>query len=180
MSRKFSGFFSYKIENERKQFFLIYVVAFDPNKILNCQECQNDRLILSLVKDNSVVGEKMTRNGRKIVPKPSCDIHFRSESIFTLFMTLIVLKLLVPTNQTVPPGLLLNHSDWAKCLEGRQVGSQSRNICLGRPMLPRVILPRCSNSMQDTICSFRIGIQNQPFSLDRMGQKMLLQIFPHF
>ena len=114
----------------------------------------------------------------QIVPTPSTALDF-SQPIFTenqlllipkcvklsiilnLFMTLMAFETL--KFKTVPPGLLLNHSDWAKCLEGRQVGSQSRNICLGRPMLPRVLLPRCSNSMQNMICNFKMGIQNQSF-----------------
>ena len=44
---------------------MIYVVAFDPIKIQTCLAPQNDCQNLSFVKDNNVIGEKMTRNGCK-------------------------------------------------------------------------------------------------------------------
>ena len=44
---------------------MIYVVAFDQIKIQTCLALQNDRQNPSFVKDNYVVGKKMTRNGRK-------------------------------------------------------------------------------------------------------------------
>ena len=44
---------------------MIYVVAFDPIKIQTCLAPQNDCQNLSIVKDNYVVREKMSRNGRK-------------------------------------------------------------------------------------------------------------------
>ena len=44
---------------------MIYVVAFDPIKIQTCLAPQNDCQNLSFVKDDYVVVEKMTRNGRK-------------------------------------------------------------------------------------------------------------------
>ena len=96
-------------------------------------------------------------------------------------MTLNVLKLLVPTDystKTFHQACCLTIAIGPNALKaGRQAARVEICTCLGRPMLPRVLLSRCSNSMQDTIGSFRIGIQNQPFS---MGKKMLLQIFPHF
>ena len=45
---------------------MIYVVAFDPIKILTCWAPQNDRQNLSFVKATNVVGEKMARNTCKM------------------------------------------------------------------------------------------------------------------
>ena len=45
---------------------VIYVVVFDPIKILICWAHQNDRQNLSFVKAITVVGRKMTRNTRKM------------------------------------------------------------------------------------------------------------------
>ena len=45
---------------------VFHVAAFDPIKILTDQAPKNDYLNLSFVKDVNVVGEKMTRNGRKM------------------------------------------------------------------------------------------------------------------
>ena len=42
------------------------VITFDPIKIQTHSAPQNDRLNFSFVKDTHVVGEKMTRSGRKI------------------------------------------------------------------------------------------------------------------
>ena len=56
MNCKFPVFFSYKIENKRKQ---KNVVAFDPIKILTVWALQNDRQSLSFVKFINVVGKKM-------------------------------------------------------------------------------------------------------------------------
>ena len=44
---------------------MIYVVAFDPIKILTCWVLQNDRQNLTL-KATNVVGEKMARNTCKM------------------------------------------------------------------------------------------------------------------
>ena len=41
---------------------MIYVVAFDPIKILTCWGPQNDRQNLSFVRAFNVVGEKMAQN----------------------------------------------------------------------------------------------------------------------
>ena len=45
---------------------VIYVVAFDPNKILPCWALQNDRQNLRFVKTINVVVKKMDRNGCKM------------------------------------------------------------------------------------------------------------------
>ena len=45
---------------------MINVIAFDPIKICTDWGHQNDRQNLSFVKYINVVGEKMTRNGRKM------------------------------------------------------------------------------------------------------------------
>ena len=61
-----SSFFSCKVENKRKgKKIVIYDVAFDPMKIQTCLAPQNDFQNLIFVKDNYVVGKKMTRNGPK-------------------------------------------------------------------------------------------------------------------
>ena len=46
---------------------MIYVVVFDPIKMLVGWAHQNDRLNLSFVKDINTVGKQMARNGRKKV-----------------------------------------------------------------------------------------------------------------
>ena len=46
-------------------FFCISLITFEPIKIQTCSASQNDRLNFSFVKDTHVVGEKMTRSGRK-------------------------------------------------------------------------------------------------------------------
>ena len=60
-----SSFFSYKSENKRKT-IVIYVVAFNPIKILTCWVLQNDGQNLTFVKATNVVGEKMARNTCKM------------------------------------------------------------------------------------------------------------------
>ena len=63
---KFSDFFFF--QNWKTQFWkqiVIYVVAFDPIKIQTCLAPQNDCQNQSFVKDNYVVGKKMTRYGPK-------------------------------------------------------------------------------------------------------------------
>ena len=47
--------------------FVFYVIAFDLIKILRSWASQNDFQILSFVKAVNIVGETMTRNGRKMV-----------------------------------------------------------------------------------------------------------------
>ena len=54
---------------------VIYVVVFDPIKILVGWAHQNDSRNLSFVKAFNVVGRKMTRNTRKISNSYIC--HFR-------------------------------------------------------------------------------------------------------
>ena len=46
---------------------MIYVVAFDPIKILTWWDLQNDRQNLSFVKDVNVVAKKIAKNGHKMV-----------------------------------------------------------------------------------------------------------------
>ena len=46
-------------------FFCISLITFEPIEIQTCSASQNDRLNFSFVKDTRVVGEKMTRCGRK-------------------------------------------------------------------------------------------------------------------
>ena len=50
----------------------IYVLAFDPIEIQTQQVPQNDCRNLSFVKDTNVVGDKMTRNGRKMTISKGC------------------------------------------------------------------------------------------------------------
>ena len=47
--------------------FVLFVIAFDPIKILTYWAPQNDRLNLSFVKDINLDGEKMTINSRKML-----------------------------------------------------------------------------------------------------------------
>ena len=54
-----------KIKGKEKK-IVIYVVAFDPIKILTCWALQNDRQNLSFVKAINVVGRKMARNTYKM------------------------------------------------------------------------------------------------------------------
>ena len=56
---------------------MFYLVVVDPIKIQSRLAPQNVHQNLSFVKDINVVCEKMTRNCRKIVPKPICALHFR-------------------------------------------------------------------------------------------------------
>ena len=51
---------------------MFYAVTFDPIRIQTCLALQNDRLHLSFVKDFIVVGEKRTRNGRKMANSKLC------------------------------------------------------------------------------------------------------------
>ena len=62
---KFSGFFLSKLKNTVFKQIVVYVVAFDPIKIQTCLAPQNECQHLSFVKDTYVVGEQMTKNGRK-------------------------------------------------------------------------------------------------------------------
>jgi len=61
---------------------VIYVIAFDPIKILTCWAHQNDRQNLSFVKATNVVGKKMTGNTCKMAISYIC--HFRFETEFIL------------------------------------------------------------------------------------------------
>ena len=59
---------------------MIYVVAFDPIKILTCLALQNVCQNLTFAKANSGVGEKMARNTCKMAISYLC--HFRFETEF--------------------------------------------------------------------------------------------------
>ena len=59
---------------------MIYVVAFDPIKIMTCWALQNDRQNLCFVKATNVVGEKMDGNTCKMAISYPC--HFRFETEF--------------------------------------------------------------------------------------------------
>ena len=61
---------------------MIYVIAFDPIKILTCWALQNDRQNLSFVKANNVVGEKIAGNTCKMAISYLC--HFRFETEFIM------------------------------------------------------------------------------------------------
>ena len=50
---------------QTKEMFAFCVITFAPVTIQTHSALQNDRLILSFVKDMNVVGKKMARNGRK-------------------------------------------------------------------------------------------------------------------
>ena len=52
--------------------FVFYVVAFDPIEIQTCSAPQNDCQHFSFVKDIYGVGEKMTKNSRKIAKHKGC------------------------------------------------------------------------------------------------------------
>ena len=60
---------------------MIYVVAFDPNKILTCWAHQNDSQNLNFVKAIKEVGKKMARNTRKMANSWLCHFHFETEFI---------------------------------------------------------------------------------------------------
>ena len=59
---------------------MIYVIAFDPIKILTCWALQNDHQNLSFVKATNVVGEKIAGNTCKMAISYLC--HFRFETEF--------------------------------------------------------------------------------------------------
>ena len=46
--------------------FAFCVITFEPIEVHTCSAPQNDRLNLSLVKENNVDGGKLARNGRKM------------------------------------------------------------------------------------------------------------------
>ena len=65
LNLNFQAFFFQNWKTQISKQIVVYVVAFDANKILTYLNSQNDCQILSFVKDNYVVVKKMTRNGRK-------------------------------------------------------------------------------------------------------------------
>ena len=74
---------------------MIYVIAFDPIKILTCWALQNDRQNLSFVKATNVVGKKMAGNTCKMAISYLC--HFRFETEFIKFLVKICHNLTFPT-----------------------------------------------------------------------------------
>ena len=59
---------------------VFHVVAFDLNKIQACQAHQNDCPKFNFVKDNNVVGQKMTREGHKMANSQICLFFYASDS----------------------------------------------------------------------------------------------------
>ena len=61
--------FCYKIEKNGKWKYILTfcVITFEPIEFQTCSAPQNDCLNFSFVKDIHVVGEKIARNGRKLV-----------------------------------------------------------------------------------------------------------------
>ena len=58
---------------------MIFVVAFDPIKILPCWALQNDRQNLSFVKAINVAGKKMVRNTHKMANYYLCAFRIETE-----------------------------------------------------------------------------------------------------
>ena len=67
-----------------------FVITFEPIMIQTCPAPQNDRLIISFVKDIKVGVEKMTRNHRKMIEKMADSLPLSKHSIqlSTLFLLL--------------------------------------------------------------------------------------------
>ena len=65
---------------------VIYVIYFDPIKIMTCWTLQNDTPNISFVKATNVVGKKMARNTWKMAISYLC--HFRFETEFTTVQNL--------------------------------------------------------------------------------------------
>ena len=63
--------------------FVIYVVAFDPIRILTCWVLQNDRQSLIFVKATNGVGKKTVRNTCKMAISYLCHFRFETEFTFT-------------------------------------------------------------------------------------------------
>ena len=60
---------------------MLYVVAFDPTKILTCWVLQNDRQNFTFVKATDVVGKKMPTNTIVKWPTPSFVIFVSKQSL---------------------------------------------------------------------------------------------------
>ena len=69
---------------------MIYVIAFDPIKILTCWALQNDRQNLSFVKATYVGGEKMAGNTYRMAISYLC--HFRFETEFRTLPECVISK----------------------------------------------------------------------------------------
>ena len=63
---------------------MIYVVAFDPIKIMTCWALQNDCQNLSFVKATNVVGEKMAGNTCKMAMSYLCHFRFETEFMYKI------------------------------------------------------------------------------------------------
>jgi hypothetical protein len=70
---------------------VIYVIAFDPIKIMTCWALQNDCHNLSFVKATNVVGEKMVGNTCKMAISYLCHFRFETEFRMNLFIPNYVL-----------------------------------------------------------------------------------------
>ena len=88
MSGNFSFFFLQNWKKWKQEKNLFYILVFDPIKIKTCLAPQNVHQNLSFVKHSNVVCQKMSRNCRKIVPKPICALHFRYVFRLTKFQIL--------------------------------------------------------------------------------------------
>ena len=60
------------------EIFVVCVITFEPIEIQTCSSPQNDSLNLSFVKDENIVGEKMTRNGRKMAIRVASNLFYCS------------------------------------------------------------------------------------------------------
>ena len=61
----FHAFISRNKDFLRFCMFLIFIITFEPNKMWTCSAPQNDRLNLSFVKNEHVVGQNIARYGLK-------------------------------------------------------------------------------------------------------------------
>ena len=68
----FQAFFFQNWKTQFSNQIVIYVIAFDQINIQICLAPQNNRQILSFLKYSYVLGQKMTRNGRKLAKRKSC------------------------------------------------------------------------------------------------------------
>ena len=90
MSCKFAGFFLTNLKKKETKQFLIYVIGFDPIKILHCLALQNDHQNLSFVKTIDSVDKRWP----EILVKwstPSFVIFILKQSLFR-YLCLIVFQ----------------------------------------------------------------------------------------
>ena len=101
-------------QNWKTQFsnqIVIYVIAFDQINIQICLAPQNDRQILSFLKYSYVLGQKMTRNGRKLAKRKSCQF-FKSP----VFMCTWNSRLNFKFRSTFLQIILIFHLDFPVCI----------------------------------------------------------------